>query len=85
MESHPVAYGVRDKFGYHDGEDAQGFNAAERALWRDARTPEDREVIMQLRDERRLREHQGRGISPLWPSWLIGFDRCPEQPQNITT
>src|SRR6476620_8581401 len=58
MKGNPVPYGVRDDFGYRDGEDAGGFIEEERVLWYKAHTYNEREAIMRRRDERRLKEHR---------------------------
>src|SRR6476661_10166637 len=60
MKGNPTPYGVRDDFGYREGEDARGFTEEERALWPIAGTNAEREAVMQQRDERRLREHRER-------------------------
>ena len=60
MKGNPVPYGVRDDFGYRDGEDAGGFTQEERDLWYKAHTYNEREAIMRQRDERRLKEHRER-------------------------
>ncbi|MBZ5531847.1 MAG: hypothetical protein LAO20_10475 [Acidobacteriia bacterium] len=60
MDGYRPPYGVNDDFGYAPGEDALGFNAAERALWNEARTQDERTVLMRQRDERRAREHKER-------------------------
>ena len=60
MKGNPVAYGVRDDFGYRDGEDCRGFIEEENELWSKAVSMSEREAVMQQRDERRLREHQER-------------------------
>jgi hypothetical protein len=60
MKGNPIPYGVRDDFGYREGEDARGFTEEERALWPIAGTDAERETVMQQRDERRLREHRER-------------------------
>jgi hypothetical protein len=60
MKGNPVPYGVRDDFGYRDGEDAGGFIQKERRLWDKAHTHDEREAIMRRRDERRLKEHRER-------------------------
>ena len=58
MRINPTPYGVRDDFGYRDGEDARGFTKKENKLWSKAHTEDEREAIMRQRDERRLREHE---------------------------
>jgi len=58
MRINPAPYGVRDDFGYRDGEDPRGFTKEENKLWSKAHTEDEREAIMQQRDERRLREHE---------------------------
>ena len=58
MKCNPVPYGVRDEFGYREGEDARGFTEEENKLWSKAKSEDEREAVMQQRDERRLREHQ---------------------------
>jgi hypothetical protein len=60
MKGNPAPYGPTDGFGYREGEDSQGFIAEERALWSQAHSHDARLVIMQRRDERRLREHKER-------------------------
>lgn len=60
MKGNPVPYGVRDDFGYRDGEDAGGFTEEERVLWYKAHTYDEREAVMRRRDERRLKEHRER-------------------------
>src|SRR5262249_26778013 len=55
-----VPYGVRDEFGYRDGEDCRGFTEEESELWYRSRSPEHQEAVMRQRDERRLREHKDR-------------------------
>jgi hypothetical protein len=58
MKGNPVINGVRDDFGYRDGEDCRGFTWEECALWDKAGSDEEREALKQRRDERRLREHK---------------------------
>src|ERR1043166_8617595 len=58
MKGNPVPYGVRDDFDYREGEDPRGFTEEENKLWSKAKSEDEREVVMQLRDERRLREHE---------------------------
>ena len=58
MKGNPVPYGVRDDFGYREGEDPRGFTEEENKLWYKARSMDEREAVMQRRDERRLREHK---------------------------
>lgn len=58
MKGNPVLNGVRDDFGYRDGEDCRGFTWEECALWDKAGSDEEREALKQRRDERRLREHK---------------------------
>jgi hypothetical protein len=58
MKGNPVPYGVTDDFGYRKGEDARGFTKKENKLWSKVNTEDEREAIMRLRDERRLREHE---------------------------
>ena len=60
MRSTPVAYGVRDDFGYREGEDVRGFTEEENKLWSNVQSMEEREAVMRKRDERRLREHKER-------------------------
>ncbi len=60
MDGYRPPYGVNDDFGYAPGEDAQGFNAEERALWNEARTHDERTALMRQRDERRAREAKER-------------------------
>jgi hypothetical protein len=51
--------GVRDDFGFREGEDPiRGFTAEEEALWRKSDAHNDRMAVTQQRDERRLREHK---------------------------
>jgi len=58
MKSNPIPYGIRDDFDYREGEDARGFTEEENKLWSKAKSEDEREAVMQQRDERRLREHQ---------------------------
>lgn len=58
MKGNPVPYGVRDDFDYREGEDPRGFTEEENKLWYKAKSEDEREAVMQLRDERRLREHE---------------------------
>jgi hypothetical protein len=58
MKGNPVPYGVRDDFGYREGEDCRGFTEEESKLFSKAQSMAEREAVMQQRDERRLREHQ---------------------------
>ena len=58
MKGNPVLNGVRDDFGYRDGEDCRGFTWEECALWDKAGSDEEREALKQRRDERRQREHK---------------------------
>jgi hypothetical protein len=58
MKGNPVLNGVRDDFGYRDGEDCRGFTWEECALWDKAESDQEREALKQRRDERRLREHK---------------------------
>lgn len=58
MKGNPVINGVRDDFGYRDGEDCRGFTWEECALWDKAGSDEEREALKQRRDERRQREHK---------------------------
>jgi hypothetical protein len=58
MKGNPVLNGVRDDFGYRDGEDCRGFTWEECALWDKAGSDEERAALKQRRDERRLREHK---------------------------
>lgn len=60
MKGNPAPYGIRDDFGYREGENALGFNKEESELWNKARSMDEREALMQQRDERRLREHKDR-------------------------
>lgn len=60
MRSTPVPYGVRDDFGYREGEDVRGFTEEENKLWSKAQSMDEREAVMRQRDERRLREHKER-------------------------
>ena len=60
MRSTPVPYGVRDDFGYREGEDVRGFTEEENKLWSNVQSMEEREAVMRQRDERRcgLRRNQ---------------------------
>ena len=58
MKSNPTPYGVRDEFGFREGEDAGGFTEEERELWDKAKSMDEREALMQQRDERRLLEQR---------------------------
>lgn len=60
MRSTPVPYGVRDNFGYREGEDVRGFTEEENKLWSKGQSMDEREAVMRQRDERRLREHKER-------------------------
>jgi hypothetical protein len=60
MRSTPVPYGVRDDFGYREGEDVRGFTEEENKLWSKAQSMDEREAVMRQRDERRLLEHKER-------------------------
>ena len=60
MKGNPIPNGVRDDFGYREGEECRGFTAEESALFDKTKSPEEREAIMRRRDERRLREHEER-------------------------
>lgn len=60
MKGNPVSYGIRDDFGYRDGEDCRGFTKEENELWYKAHGMNEREAVMRQRDERRLREHKER-------------------------
>jgi len=53
-----VVGGLTDDFGYRRGENAAGMIEEESKAWYKAQTPEEKAVIEQRRDERRLREHQ---------------------------
>ena len=57
MDDNRTPYGVRDDFGYRQGEDARGFIQEERERWNKVQSMKEREAVMQQRDERRLREH----------------------------
>jgi hypothetical protein len=57
MKGNPVPYRVRDDFDYREGEDPRGFTKEENKLWYKAKSEDEREAVMQQRDERRLREH----------------------------
>jgi hypothetical protein len=51
--------GVRDNFGFREGEDPiRGFTAAEAVLWSKSDDHNYRLGVMQQRDERRLKEHE---------------------------
>ena len=54
----PIYGGIRDNFGFREGEDARGFTEEERALWYKSDTHEHHLNVMQQRDARRLREYQ---------------------------
>ncbi|MCU1333260.1 MAG: hypothetical protein JWM08_2252 [Candidatus Angelobacter sp.] len=71
MEGYRSPYGPGDDFGYKRGENALGFDEAERALWDKARSEDDRFAIMKQRDERRLKEHQEREKQE-WPTTRAG-------------
>lgn len=71
MRGNPVPYGVRDDFGYREGEDARGFTKEESELWYMAHTEDAREAIMRQRDERRLKEHRERERQA-WPATRAG-------------
>lgn len=58
MQGIKSPYSPKDDFGYREGEDALGLDEREQALWSKARSDGERFVIMEQRDERRLREHQ---------------------------
>jgi hypothetical protein len=58
MKRNPIPNGVRDDFGYGDGEDCRGFSQEECELWDKAESDEEREALKDRRDERRLREHK---------------------------
>ncbi|HET9837399.1 MAG TPA: hypothetical protein VFR84_04130 [Candidatus Angelobacter sp.] len=60
MKGNPIPYGVRDEFGYRDGEDCRGFTAEEEELFRAVHSEQEREVVMRQRDERRLGEYKER-------------------------
>src|SRR5262245_61154342 len=60
MKGNPVPYGIRDDFGYRDGEDCRGFTEKESKLFSRADSEDEREAVMQQRDERRLRERRER-------------------------
>jgi len=54
----PLYGGIRDNFGFREGEDARGFTEEERALWYKSDAHEHHLKVMQQRDERRLREYR---------------------------
>jgi hypothetical protein len=56
----PLYGGVRDDFGFREGEDMRGFTAEEAALWLKLNDHNNRLELMQQRDERRLKEQQER-------------------------
>jgi len=58
MRLNPTPYGVRDEFGFREGEDALGFTEEERELWHKAKSMDERGALMEQRDERRLREQR---------------------------
>jgi hypothetical protein len=71
----PVYGGVRDDFGFREGEDARGFTEEESALWYKSDAREHHLNVMQQRDERRLREHQERERErekQAWPASRAG-------------
>jgi hypothetical protein len=71
----PVYGGVRDNFGFREGEDARGFTKEESALWYKSDARENHLNVMQQRDERRLREHQERERErekQAWPASRAG-------------
>jgi hypothetical protein len=67
----PVYGGVRDNFGFREGEDARGFTEEESALWYKSDAYEHHLNVMQQRDERRLREHQ-EAERQAWPATRAG-------------
>jgi hypothetical protein len=71
----PVYGGIRDNFGFREGEDARGFTQEENALWYKSDARENHLNVMQQRDERRLREHQERERErekQAWPASRAG-------------
>lgn len=60
MRSTPVPFGIRDNFGFREGEDVRGFTEEENKLWSKADLMDEREAVMRQRDDRRLREHRER-------------------------
>jgi hypothetical protein len=69
--SQPIYGGVRDDFGFREGEDARGFTEEESALWYKSDAHEHHLNVMQQRDERRLREHQ-EAERRAWPATRAG-------------
>jgi hypothetical protein len=69
--SQPIYGGVRDDFGFREGEDARGFTEEESALWYKSDAHEHHLNVMQQRDERRLREHQ-EAERQAWPATRAG-------------
>jgi hypothetical protein len=67
----PVYGGVRDNFGFREGEDARGFTEEESALWYKSDAYQHHLNVMQQRDERRLREQQERE-KQAWPATRAG-------------
>src|SRR5713226_6232321 len=64
--------GVRDDFGFREGEDPiRGFTAEESALWYKSDAHAHRMDVMRQRDERRLKEHQEREKQE-WPTTRAG-------------
>ena len=68
-------YEATDDFGYREGENALGLDAEEQAAWYKARSEDERFAIMQIRNARRLREHQERERErerQAWPASRAG-------------
>jgi hypothetical protein len=67
--------GVTDGFGFRPGEDAMGFTEEEREQWRRARLHEQFDAVIEIRNARRLREHQERERErerQAWPASKAG-------------
>jgi hypothetical protein len=62
---------VTDGFGYRPGEDARGMTQEERDLWYKARQSDDYDAVIQMRNERRLREQRERERQA-WPASRAG-------------
>ena len=71
MQGIKSPYGPKDDFGYRQGENALGLDEQEQALWKKARSDDERFVIMEQRDARRLKEHQ-EAEREEWPTTRAG-------------
>jgi hypothetical protein len=62
---------LNDHFGFREGENAVGFIQEESDLWYQAKTHDEREAVLRIRDARRLGEEQERQRKA-WPATRAG-------------